>query len=622
MGIAALTASEFLLGAPQVEWFSLLMETAFALFYLVSRGAGWRLWAALAAAKVLGLCLSAVQLAATYDFLSASNRAVAERGFQYLGSLPPLTFLGVLAPYLGRGETPGWDGKYFGAFPLLLVLWWLTGFRAGPAEAGRGPISAGRLSVFALLVAGLTIWLSTGVYGKLYCLQTYLPVIGKLRCPDRYLWLTELCLSIVSACAFARLVAAVRGGQRLPWRHLALPWLAVAAAVGVAVWLKLQGVHGIRHSFQASLRSGPILFTAAGLALTLAHRGRRVGLFALVLVGVVDLGLFSMGNRDTREIWQPWRCFALDKLAAVFPVNPAPPPARLWSILNNQAVLAGHHLVSGYGGMYPRQQLDYDHVKSLRVASVEFYHDFQWDQPPKNPPGLGSADRCGWRRVPDPLPRARLLTALVVSADAREMVKQIDVDRQAVVERPLPVTLSQPGTARITADRPGAIVIQTDAPAAQLLSVSESYNAGCGATVGERSVPVQRVNGDYLGLVVPAGRQQVRLVFDPACLRAGKAVSLSSLILWLGLAVACVLPRTPNAGCRDVRRLRTPWMACDGLFGFARRRQHSRLARDNDLALGHHGIQSGLDLLALRHIQKRLPGLARAIEQGVARLFQ
>ena len=75
------------------------------------------------------------------------------------------------------------------------------------------------------------------------------------------------------------------------------------------------------------------------------------------------------------------------------------------------------------------------------------------------------------------------------------------------------------------------IEARVTAPGRQLLVLSESYDEGWMATVGGHPVPVVRVNGDFLGCVVPAGTHQVALVFAPAHLAWGARVSLGALLV-------------------------------------------------------------------------------------------
>ena len=315
VAIALLTASQLLMGHPQTTWFSLLVEGFFALFLLINAHASWGVWAALAAAKLLGVGLAAVQLLATYSVLAASTRAHPPLEYTTSYSLPPVALLGAIAPYLTWGGVPGWLGFYFGAAPLLLGVWWLTAHRIGnapPSPATGGPVSdddspirwsvATRLSLVAALLSGLTLWLALGSYGKLYYLQTYVPLIGAFRAPMRYLMVVEFGLAIVGAIAFARLASFVKSGQKVDWRHLVLPWLVVGASAFLAAWFFACVPLSPMKSFQGKVYTGPLFLGAVAVALTIAARGRQAGLYALIILGALDLGLH--GVAEIRNCWQ------------------------------------------------------------------------------------------------------------------------------------------------------------------------------------------------------------------------------------------------------------------------------------------------------------------------------
>ena len=58
---------------------------------------------------------------------------------------------------------------------------------------------------------------------------------------------------------------------------------------------------------------------------------------------------------------------------------------------------------------------------------------------------------------------------------------------------------------------------------------------GWRATLDGQPVPVERVNGDFLGCVVPTGSHAVRLQFRPVHLAVGRYVSLTGLVFGLSL---------------------------------------------------------------------------------------
>jgi hypothetical protein len=88
-------------------------------------------------------------------------------------------------------------------------------------------------------------------------------------------------------------------------------------------------------------------------------------------------------------------------------------------------------------------------------------------------------------------------------------------------------------TAELVLDRPGHIEVLTQSPERQLLALAESYHAGWQATIDGRPCPVLRVDGDFLGCVVEAGRHQVDWQFHPRSLRDGALLSAGGLGLLL-----------------------------------------------------------------------------------------
>jgi polyisoprenyl-phosphate glycosyltransferase len=539
VAIALLTASQALLGHPQTTWFCGLTEILFAVFLWIQYRPSWGAWLGMLGVQALGLSMAAVQILPTYSTLMNSMRAEPDLSFKMSFSLLPNAVVGVVAPYMHWGRTPNWLGIYFGAVPLMLVLWWITAHRAGvvgdadaATELPARWKAARRLSLFAVVLSGLTLWLAFGCYGKLYYLQTLLPIIGSFRAPARYTLLTQFGVMIVAAIAFARLIVFVRKGQKLPWKHLAFPWLAVAASIALAAWFTIRTGGEFAHRFQGEFYSGPLMLGIAAVALTAASRGRQVGLVLLVVVGAVDMGLFGLAHPGSaKPCW--WKTPTLEEFVASRPAPPTPCPGRVYDglVSMNQSWLNGCRLINGYVALEPVRQLDYQHVNTLRVAEVAWYRDMDFGRPPRTIPGAAPPIEGGWCKVPDPLPRARLINRAIVSSDPREDIKRIDVDTSVLVTRSLPLSHSPPGKAKLVSDRPGRITVETAAPDRQLLVLSECYNPGWRAYLDDQPVQVEQVNGDFFGCVVPAGSHCVRFEFAPRCLLAGKTISLLGLTL-------------------------------------------------------------------------------------------
>ena len=238
-------------------------------------------------------------------------------------------------------------------------------------------------------------------------------------------------------------------------------------------------------------------------ALTLAVRGRRGGLVLLVLVAAIDFSLYTLGSPQGSIIWRKWEQSAsssqkLPRYEEYLAQWPGPPShkGRLyddrcegWIPVSNQHCLNGYRAVTGYaGGLQPIQRLDYHHINSLRTAEVAWC----WHPQALSASliGLGPPLNGGWRSVPKPLPRARMVSKAVVSDAPGEDLKKIDVDSMALVSRPVALPPSAPGTADLIEDRPGKITIAVAAPRRQLLVVSESYHHGWQARVDSQPAPL------------------------------------------------------------------------------------------------------------------------------------
>jgi hypothetical protein len=571
--IALLTGSEMLLAFPQAWWFSAIAAALFAVCLLVGQRAGWSAWLAVGIGAALGVGLGAVQLFPMYSFFEISTRAVADRATLPFPPVEPRSFWDIAAPYRT------WNGfiqNYFGAAPLVLVLWWLSARRVRPdatptsggvAERSSAPDRAsdasmvGQLSLWAVLLAIISGALAMGLKGKLYYLQLMLPVVGSFRSPWRILAITQFSVAILAGIAFAHLVNLVRSGRKVPWRHLLLPWLAVEVALLLTVWFDAQGQYDLFGHFFLCL--GPLLIGGAAAGVTLAARGHPLGLFLLVLVTAIDFGTFSASNPGSGAYFTR-HLPTYEQFVARSSGPPTANEGRVFyedsrdGMINTVNCLGyhGYRAINGYSAMYPQRSLNYYETNALRVGEVAWV----W-QPVLSAdcvPGrsAGGALEGGWRRVPHPLPRARLVSRVVVSAAPAKDLNKIDIDSAALVSHPLDLAPSRPGTARLQEDRPGRMGLEVEAPRRQLLTVSESYHDGWQVRIDGQPAALERVNGDFVGCVVEPGKHRVKFVFKPASLWWGQTVSLATLAVVLGMCFGPTMGwlrgwRSPSAPDKD-----------------------------------------------------------------------
>ncbi|MBX6312130.1 MAG: YfhO family protein, partial [Isosphaeraceae bacterium] len=374
--------------------------------------------------------------------------------------------------------------------------------------------------------------LALGRYSPLFPWYTRVPGLNLFRGPARYLAIVHLVLAALAAVAFADLAQGVDRSDRPCWRAL---WPLVVPpltgwATGLGMGLMAAVWPGSAMAGQvARLRAiviGPAWIALGAVAVALAARGSRAALVAIVALTAADQVVYGIGMIYRRD---PPLSVAM--LAASEPVPPRQPGTRFQGRWNKGA-LSGARLINGYVGLTPRRVLDYDRPASRRVAGVAWARE-------------GPAEGR-WRPVPGPLPRARLVTRAITSRDPRTDLERIDVGTTALTDRPVTLQGDQPGEATILEDRPGAIRIAARTGSRQLLVLAESYHEGWRAWIDGRAAPVLRVNGDFLGCTVEAGRHEVAWRFEPASYRLGARLT--------GLAVGLLVGSTGLALARASRR--------------------------------------------------------------------
>jgi hypothetical protein len=530
--IGLLLGSQLLLGHPQSVWFTALIGAAYAAHLMAaSPPARWRVGFTLATGALVGVAVGAVQVLATLDAAGHSTRPTYDAEFATQYSLRPIELLQLLHPYLFWGRVARWNevspasdeyAVYGGGVLLTLAVWWV----ARQWKAARADRFGLHVAAFGLV----GLWLATGSYGKLYYLQTWLPLVSQFRAPVRYTVFTQWALAVLAALAVARLVRRDRedGHRGAPDERgpLAAAWGVVVLATVSAPWLPMPGASPM------AIWAGPLVLALSAALLTLAARGVGAAVVALVLVAAADQALYGLNGVIA------WQDFVTRQQAIGFlDTNSFLPTAGETRLARgnypNLYLLANHRFLDGYVAIASSRQLDYHQPNALRAAQVEYAHaDFF--RGAAVPEGAEPRDG-GWFRLPGALPRARLVTEAPVSRSPAEEIAKVDVTRAALVTRDLALDGGAAGTARLVTDDPGDISVQVDASSRQLLVVSESFAAGWRATLDSQPVPVERVNGDFLGCVIPAGSHTVRLQFRPEHLAVGRYVSLTGLVLVLSL---------------------------------------------------------------------------------------
>ncbi len=515
VALALLAASQLLLGYPQYVLFTLLSLGLYVLVHLRTAGVVRRI-VLLALALLVGLFIAGVQIVPTFDVLQTALRQDNADAWRS-GSMHPLNLLQWTGPYwfenrLGYGVPAHEYGLYTGTAPLLLALWFVCQ-RRGPQ---RGLVIPLGVQVMLALVLAL------GEYGGLYALLAKVPVIGSFRCSARHIVLIHFSLAAMAAFAAARLTQQRDAGKRGVLSitiAVAVGWAALAAVLV----LRAVGPAEFSEVFTRDIRwllAGPLLMSLVAALLFYTTRRPALGLGALMVVAMLDIGFYALPFVRNHTP-QSSSLSALESvIARELPADFDPSQSQDFRAHGNWRVArltqVGLPNYMGYVGLPPAWELDPNADVTKRLAGV------RWEKRPLH--------AAAWTVHDDALPRARFVSESMVGDPAIVNSGRIDIARVAITERPLALEAGEPGTVTWTRDEPGDVAFSTYTATTQLLIFAERYHPGWRAEVDGSTVSLERVYGDFMGCVVPAGDHAVTFEFAPSSLRFGGGLSVAGLL--------------------------------------------------------------------------------------------
>lgn len=519
VGLALLTGSQLLNGHPQFVYLTGLIE----LSYLIVKRPGWAHWSRpglFVGAKLVGLALAGVQLAPSLALLTHTDRATMT--WQYIAkySIHPEYLFQLVSPYIFRRSYDYVEfheySIYLGAVGLLLNLWLIRRW----FELNR---TARLICLWGWLTAGFGLWLALGKYGYLLQYWLKLPLMDLFRTPARHALLFQFGLTVTAALGLADLIGLINRGGRLAWSELKI--LALPCLAGLALTAALFGQIAWKgHAFPPFTNGrlnplgyvliGPALFALAAWLIAWAAAGadknrRRAAVCGLILLAAADLGVFGL----TYSYVDPPETIAAFKARHPGPPDKTGPGYRIHTPANpNPLTMSGWRAVTGYSGVHPPTKLGYG-PEALRLRGTGWIET-----------------KAGWQRAANPASRAWLVSRVKVSSNPARDIKSIDPAKTGLTEAPIDLGGGPPGRVWLKEDRPGLIKLHAFSPTRQLLVLGETYNPGWRAEIkGVPAAPIP-VFGDFLGLVVPAGRSDVTFIFSPEDFRLGLNISLVSLI--------------------------------------------------------------------------------------------
>jgi hypothetical protein len=591
IGLALATATALLSGHSALAAQALLVVAAYALWRLVAgpivSKRPWRI--ALAAAVVvvaagfgIGGLLSAPQSLPTAEYMNLSYRvAVRRSGFvetppRGLAALPQFVLPSIYGSerrgsvYLAPGFSP--ESAAAGYAGLLMAMF----------AAPLGWYSAGHRSQ-------MLFWSLAALFGAAQVLD--LPGFAALFRLFPFDTLRNNRFVFVSA--FAILVMGAIGLEALRDRIVRWQswwsWLPIGLAAILALWC-------------AWCASNPPAAVAP-----LRESGRhalflRTYLVGAVLAGLAALWLLSVARGSLTENWE-WGLVAVlsvgEPLVMAYGVNPqcdpaldfprlsvlerlrAAPPGRTCGALClpvSLNLIYGLDEVRGYDGADPARYVDLldayreAHPESPKspvgaVALVlpqpspvldmlNLRYEIHRGAPSPGTNVLAAADdhyvieRGSW------LPRAFVPARVEVVTDDNERLRRLAAPdfapRQvAFVEELLDLPTRCEGSAEISSETANELTLRYDMRTAGCLVLADVWYPGWRAYVGNREVPILRVNHALRGVVLPAGCGELQMRFEPASFYLGLKLALAALlvlVLWgTGVGVALLRRKTRAA---------------------------------------------------------------------------
>lgn len=531
-------------------------QTANYLFYTSAAWLAWlswpwsraartgRVWLAFALAVLLALGLSAVGWLPALEFQRLSNRATADYAALSNG-FPPRELLGAVLPGITK-----WSPLYVGVLPLLLAgvaLW----KRKDRAESKRTDLPS---TTFWLLLATLSLLLALGKHAFLFDLAYLIaPGFNLFRGQERAALLFSFSLAMLAGTGMRIWLGDRRGvGRAISQGALVLAGLGLVLALAAGPELRL-----------AALR---LLFLAGAVSVlaTLFASGRIAGrglvILALILIGI---DLYAANGRTDLASAPP----------SEITVGPIVATLRMGGVQRvqnddrfppNFGVLHG---IESTSGASPLRLRTFD---TLVAALAPEHEDRLWDLlavshvvtwrktldvPAEGITMQGEGDAAAYLHALDQAKPYvwRVAEAVLVADDlaAADRLRAPDFDPLSTVlihveaseVAELPAGGGGGGGIGAVERQPGEIAFQTSGEAPGWVLISELAYPGWRAEIDGRPAPLVRADLALLALWVPAGEHAVRVTFTAPMLRTSLVVTLFSLVILIGLAIAQVRAR-------------------------------------------------------------------------------
>jgi len=571
LGIALLS------GHPQLALYIIFFLLCLTVFLLVSdlrsddrARSSTVLKAALCAALpvAIGVGIFAIQLLPAMEFAGLSERAEMPYEKSLEGALGPGQLLTLVVPKLFGTASPTTPQEEMFWYRPGTYNYWETAIYIGVATLLLGIVglASRRLGGFGWFLAAM------GLFGLLYGLGDSFfihPIFGKLpgfnlfRIPTRLAIYMALGGSLLAGVGLDRILR--RDGDN------ELLGKVVLAAGGAIVLIGVLSVSGVILSFlnvpaelppdtaRATAATGIVAILVGGIATAIAWmrlRGKMPATgaaIAMLLLGVVDMCLFGMGQNSSPDNPQAGMYQRIDEQYAAFKASP---PEKLFRVKmreggamlmpRNQGLYSGIMLYDGYNALVLQRRVPPTATPDLAYDLLNIRYDVK----------LNGGQSAELVERPHPLAHVRMLYDARVTAESaasRAMLKTVDPATTVVLEEDPGVKLDGTGAGTATVKSYSASEIETqvttDKPGVMVMS--EIWYPAWHVYID--GAPAKLLIADYSlrAVAVPAGTHTVTMRFESGAFRTGTWITIIALVAGIAGLVFTWMKRK-SSGAEEV----------------------------------------------------------------------
>jgi hypothetical protein len=595
-------ASQFLAGDPQTFVYSTMAVAAYAASRVMKvRGQGGVRAGAIVVILLfmfgVAAPLAAVQYLPSSQALALANRSSAEPDFPFIGSIPPVGLVSLVAPLFFGNEHTNWGESlerefYFHSSTLYVGFFTLALIAAGIVTRW----DRWHVRFFAFFGLGV-LWIALGKYGLVYRAVQYVPILRDLKNIEDINTLVPLSAAVLAGVGFD--VFRTRDTAPALWpRTFKILVRCLGAAVVLAA-ATLLGHRGILNDAEIRARLVPAVEGSAAFAFVmlgisfglLRLRARRptgstriaVAAAAFIIVDLLGfaLPLVNTGTdlrssaadeaveRYLERDRSDYRVYGLGGRAVAAEVQEVQGEVGLLSARYSEYTnfIQGYPIwnfsnrPAGPHGVLLRGNFD---SPLLSLLDVKYVVDRSGTLPPLAAPWLPTEVAPGATvyRNTAVVPRAIRSENYRVLTDRLAILRALsrpgyDPRRFVILEQqpaagPTLGRGTQPtdpaSRITITAYRPDYVALHVVFGSAGFLVLNDLYYPAWRASVDGRSTPVYRANYMFRAVVVPAGTHTVIFAYHDRRLVIGGLVSGGTLLV--GVLVWCVDRRRGRARTR------------------------------------------------------------------------